>query len=163
FGAIPVDISALQDRIFYIAGGYKYAMAGEGACFMHSPAGFGERPRDTGWFAAFGALEGKTAPGKTPYAPRGGRFYDATFDPSAIYRFVAVMDFLDAHKLTPATIHAHITKLEERFVAELDRASLPLRSNQLVVPLSENSRGQFLTFVTPDAADFHAKLMKANL
>lgn len=163
FGAIPVDIAALEGRIFYIAGGYKYAMAGEGACFLHSPAGFGERPRDTGWFAAFGALESKTAPGQTPYAPGGARFYGATFDPSAIYRFVAVMEWLDAQKLTPASIHAHITKLEERFVAELAKASLPLRADQLVVPLSEHSRGQFLTFVTPDAADFHAKLMKANL
>lgn len=163
FAAIPVDLSALQGRVFYLAGGYKYAMAGEGACFMHVPAGFGERPRDTGWFAAFGALESKTAPGQTPYAPNGGRFYGATFDPSAVYRFLAVMDWLDAQKLTPASIHAHITKLEERFVAELDHASLPLHSKQLVVPLTEASRGQFLTFVTPHAADFHAKLMKANL
>jgi hypothetical protein len=32
-------------------------MAGEGVCFMHCPPGFARRPRDTGWFAAFGALE----------------------------------------------------------------------------------------------------------
>src|SRR3546814_4193410 len=44
-------------RAFYLAGGYKYAMAGEGACFLHAPAGWGLRPRDTGWYAAFGALE----------------------------------------------------------------------------------------------------------
>jgi selenocysteine lyase/cysteine desulfurase len=163
FGAIPVDIAELRDRIFYLAGGYKYAMSGEGCCFLHAPAGFGERPRDTGWFAAFGALESKTAPGQTAYAPGGARFYGATFDPSAIYRFVAVMNWLDAEKLTPSVIHAHVTKLEDRFIAELEKASLPLRANQLVVPLGEASRGQFLTFVTPDAADLHARLMKANV
>ena len=37
----------------YLAGGYKYAMAGEGACFMHCPPGFGARPRNTGWYASF--------------------------------------------------------------------------------------------------------------
>jgi len=31
FMARPVNLGAIQDRIFYLAGGYKYAMAGEGA------------------------------------------------------------------------------------------------------------------------------------
>lgn len=163
FGAIPVDVSGLEDRIFYLAGGYKYAMSGEGACFLHAPPGYGERPRYTGWFAAFGALESKSAPGQTPYAPGGARFYGATFDPTALYRFNAVMDWLDAQSLTPAVVHAHVTKLEELFVAELEKASLPLRASQLVVPLSEPSRGQFLTFQTPDAAAFHARLLEANV
>src|SRR5690606_23210397 len=34
FCAIPVDIKELEDQIFYLAGGYKYAQAGEGTCFM---------------------------------------------------------------------------------------------------------------------------------
>ena len=41
FLALPVDLSRIADRAFYLAGGYKYAMAGEGACFMHCPPGFG--------------------------------------------------------------------------------------------------------------------------
>ena len=39
FLARPTDLAAIADRAFYIAGGYKYAMAGEGACFMHCPPG----------------------------------------------------------------------------------------------------------------------------
>jgi len=48
FMALPTVLAASADRAFYIAGGYKYAMAGEGICFMHCPGGFAMRPRDTG-------------------------------------------------------------------------------------------------------------------
>src|SRR6185295_3109178 len=48
FMALPLDLPALAERAFYIGGGYKYAMTGEGACFMHCPPGYGPRPRDTG-------------------------------------------------------------------------------------------------------------------
>ena len=37
FLARPTDLSGIADRAFYVAGGYKCAMAGEGACFMHCP------------------------------------------------------------------------------------------------------------------------------
>ncbi|NWM20028.1 class V aminotransferase, partial [Escherichia coli] len=44
FMAMETDLSAVADRIFYLAGGYKYAMAGEGCAFLHAPPGFGARP-----------------------------------------------------------------------------------------------------------------------
>src|SRR5262249_37070347 len=40
FMAVPTDLSVVAARAFYLAGGYKYAMAGEGACFMHCPPGY---------------------------------------------------------------------------------------------------------------------------
>lgn len=163
FGAVPVDLSAIHERVFYLAGGYKYAMSGEGACFVHAPSAYGARPRDTGWFASFGALEGASAPGAVAYAPGGARFYGATFDPSALYRFVAVMDWLDAEGLTPATIHAHVVGLQERFVTKLAQTSAPLREDDLVVPLGETHRGQFLTFQTPEAPRFYERLLAANV
>ncbi len=163
FGAIPVDVSAIQDRVFYVAGGYKYAMAGEGCCFLHAPPAYGERPRDTGWYAAFGALEDAQRPGAVPYATSGARFFGATFDPSALYRFNAVMDWLDAEGLTPAALHAHVVRLQELFIEELGKETLPLREHQLVVPLSESSRGQFLTFESRAAADIHARLFEVNV
>ena len=56
FMAIPVHLGALGRRIFYTAGGYKYVQAGEGACFLSSPAGCDLRPLFTGWFSdMFGA------------------------------------------------------------------------------------------------------------
>ena len=54
----PID-PAIAASAFYLGGGYKYAMAGEGMGFMHCPPGFGERPPITGWYAEFGEL---TAP-----------------------------------------------------------------------------------------------------
>jgi selenocysteine lyase/cysteine desulfurase len=46
FMALPTALAASADRAFYLAGGYKYAMAGEGVCFMHCPAGL--RPAAAG-------------------------------------------------------------------------------------------------------------------
>ena len=81
-------------------------MAGEGACFMHCPPGYAPRPRDTGWFAAFGALTG--AQRGVPYGDDGSRFLGATFDPSGLYRLAAVLDWIDAIGLTVEAIHAHV-------------------------------------------------------
>ena len=53
---VPTSLRAVEDRAFYLAGGYKYAMSGEGACFLHVPAGAASGPVDTGWFASFGRL-----------------------------------------------------------------------------------------------------------
>ncbi|MGH9246666.1 MAG: hypothetical protein ACRD29_20620, partial [Acidimicrobiales bacterium] len=44
FMALPTDLGAAADRVFYLAGGYKYAMSGEGVCFAHCPRGYGTRP-----------------------------------------------------------------------------------------------------------------------
>ena len=55
FMAIPTDLGPIADRAFYTSGGYKYAMAGEGCCFLHAPPGWIERPVVTGWFAGFAA------------------------------------------------------------------------------------------------------------
>ena len=40
----PID-PAIASSIFYLGGGYKYAMAGEGMGFMHCPPGFGSGRR----------------------------------------------------------------------------------------------------------------------
>src|SRR5206468_1881325 len=77
---------------FYLGGGYKYAMSGEGCAFMHAPPGFGERPRITGWFAEFEDLS--LPPGSVGYARDARRFLGATFDPSALYRFTSVRRLL---------------------------------------------------------------------
>ena len=48
---------AIHRRAFYLGGGYKYAMSGEGACFLAVPPGCELRPVDTGWFASFDDAE----------------------------------------------------------------------------------------------------------
>ncbi|HET8726587.1 MAG TPA: aminotransferase class V-fold PLP-dependent enzyme [Alphaproteobacteria bacterium] len=162
FLAVPTDLRALEDRLFYIAGGYKYAMTGEGACFMHVPARYGARPRNTGWYAAFGALASKQE--GVPYAPGGARFMGSTFDQTALYRFNAVMDWLFGLGIGPAEILAHTRALQERFVAALgERPGMPLSADQLLVPLEEANRGQFLTFETPLAGEFQERMRRADL
>ena len=161
FMARPTDFSALAGRAFYMSGGYKYAMAGEGACFLHCPPGWGARPRDTGWYAAFGALAG-TPDGTVPYAVDGWRFMGATFDPSGLYRFNAVMRWLQDLALGPAELHAHALALGERFVHGLP-PGCGLSAGQLVVGLDEARRGNFLTFDTPDAPALHRRLHEAGV
>lgn len=156
FMALPTDLSAVQSRLFYLAGGYKYAMAGEGACFMHCPPGYGERPLNTGWFAGFGQLEG--GQGGVHYATDGSRFLGSTFDPSAFYRFNAVQTLLADAGITPSTIHAHVRGLQRRFIDGFEPGSLAL------IP-SDNAadRGHFLTFRTRDAGRIVDSLAKENV
>ncbi len=115
FMATATDLSAVADRVFYLAGGYKYAMAGEGVCFLHAPPGFGPRPAVTGWYAAFDDLAARQ--GGVGYAPDGRRFLGSTFDPSGLYRFNAVQRLLRSEGLTTAAISAHCDALKAQFLA----------------------------------------------
>lgn len=162
FLARPTDLSGIADRAFYIAGGYKYAMAGEGACFMHSPPGFALRPRDTGWYASFAALSGPQ--GGVGYAEGGWRFMGATFDPSGLYRLGAVFDWLEQNGLDAGAIHAHALALQEIVMAGLTRRPCGvLAPENLVVPLAEPARGNFLTFRHAQAPEWYRRLRGAGI
>ncbi|MDX1657858.1 MAG: aminotransferase class V-fold PLP-dependent enzyme [Nitriliruptorales bacterium] len=145
FMALPTDLSAIEDRAFYVAGGYKYAMAGEGACFLHCPPGYGQRPVDTGWYAGFATLEDSQA--DVGYAEGGDRFLGATFDPTGFYRFTAVQRWLHDIDLDVAAIHDHVGALQTRLLETLGGA----RPGELLPPSTVDDRGHFLTFRTPDA------------
>lgn len=163
FMALPTDLSAIASRSFYIAGGYKYAMAGEGACFLHVPMGYGPRPRDTGWYAAFGALAG-AQDGRVPYGIDGSRFLGSTFDPSGLYRLLAVLDLLDAQGLGVPAIHDHVLALQQAFAEALDRAGVPdLAQDRLLVPLDTSARGHFLTYRTDKAGAIDDRLRAADI
>jgi kynureninase len=162
FMALPTDFAASAARAFYLAGGYKYAMAGEGVCFMHCPPGFAMRPRDTGWFAAFGALSGDGR--SVAYGTDGSRFMGATFDPTGLYRMGAVFDWMNDIGLTVDAIHRHVMALQELFRAEIARAKLrPLCESRLVTPVASASRGHFLTFELAGAQAMHERLTRANI
>jgi len=162
FLARPVDLSCIADRAFYLAGGYKYAMAGEGACFMHCPPGFAPRPRNTGWFASFATLSGPQD--RIRYSTDGQRFMGSTFDPSGLYRMRAMLRWFAAHDLDAGQIHAHVVALQQMFVADLIRAPFGLFDPaHLVVPATELSRGNFLTFDHADAARWQERLKANNI
>lgn len=159
FMARPTDLSAVAGRLFYLGGGYKYAMGGEGCAFLHCPPGWLERPRDTGWYAAFGDLSGPQA--GVPYARDGMRFMGATFDPSGLFRQVAVLRWLEEKGVTVAAIHEHARALARRFVAGL--AGTGLEPGRLVVPVEEPMRGNFLCFDLPDAEAWHERLARRGV
>jgi selenocysteine lyase/cysteine desulfurase len=152
FLALPVDLSRLGQRIFYLSGGYKYAMSGEGACFLHAPDGYGPRPVNTGWFAGFGALEGARAE-RVPYATDASRFAGATLAPDGIYRFAAVMTLLAKEGVDASVVHERVRALQELFLERLTTPALPREPLLL-----EAERGNFLTWRTPEAAELQQRL-----
>jgi len=148
FMALPTDLGPVAERAFYLAGGYKYAMAGEGVCFLHSPPGFINRPVMTGWYAGFGSL-GDAQVG-VPYAADGSRMAGSTFDPSGLYRLNAVMRMLAEEGVDVASMQVHSERLQHHFVAGLDSIETSLSLSQ-VIPMWPGPRGRFITFVHPDA------------
>jgi kynureninase len=151
FMAVPTDLGSMAQRAFYVAGGYKYAMAGEGAAFLHVPPTAPNRPINTGWWAGFGALT--EAPKGVPYAGGGQRFAGATADPSGVYRLRAALEWLNTAGVTVEDIHAHVGALQQRLLAGF----APGFAESVVPPADSPERGHFLTFRRPDAADLYRR------
>jgi kynureninase len=163
FMALPVDLSGVQDRAFYLGGGYKYACAGEGACFMACPQGYAPRPRNTGWYAAFGALA-DSGGGEVAYAADGGRFVGASFDPSGLYRLNAAMRWMASLGIDAGDAHARAGAMQAGFVAAMDAAGIAgLTSAALIVPAGSPDRGNFLAYRSPHAAAQQARLEAAGI
>ncbi|WP_028968715.1 class V aminotransferase [Sphingomonas sp. URHD0057] len=143
---------------FYLGGGYKYAMAGEGCAFLHAPPEFGDRPPVTGWFAEFEDLS--LPPGSVGYARDASRFLGATFDPSALYRFNAVQRTLADHGLTTARISAHVAELQAQLVGGI--AQTALAEADLLNPLDGSPHARFLAFRSGDAQRWYQQLKAKN-
>jgi selenocysteine lyase/cysteine desulfurase len=143
---------------FYLGGGYKYAMSGEGCAFMHAPAGFGPRPEITGWYAEFEDLS--LPPGSVGYAKDASRFLGATFDPSALYRFTAVRRMLRENGLTTARISAHCESLQRQLLEKI--GNTPLAGAELLNPPDGKPHARFLAFRSPNAQRWYAELKAQN-
>ena len=162
-GAIPFSIAPLEDRVFYMGGGYKYLQVGEGFGFMHVPTGCTLRPRATGWFSQFGLLTA-TPTGKVDYPDNGFRFWGATWDPTPAYRFNAVMDLYEREGVTPERIHAHAHALQEQFLSGLERTRpRALDASHLVTPRDLRRQGNFLTFRFEGAPRLHSALRESSV
>lgn len=162
-GAIPMSLAPLEDRVFYLGGGYKYLQVGEGFGFMHVPKGCQLRPVATGWFSQFGSLTKKPT-GRVDYAEDGFRFWGATWDPAAAYRFNAVMDLWQREGVSPERVHAHARSLQRRFLEALERdRPAALSAETLVTPRDLARQGNFLTFRFDAAPALHAALRAKNV
>ena len=162
FCALPVDLAAIHARVFYIGGGYKYAMSGEGACFLAVPPGCELRPVDTGWYASFATLSGPRGE-RVAYSGDAYRFWGATFDPSGLYRFNAAMDWLASTGTTIEAVHRHALALQKHFLDGLARLALPALTPAMLVPPVEVARGNFLTFETADAEEIQRRITAENV
>lgn len=162
FAALPVDLSSIARRIFFVAGGYKYAMTGEGACFLAVPPGNESRPLSTGWFADFAGL-GAQQQAKVGYGEGGMRFFGATFDPTGIYRLNAVMRWLAQLDVSFGTIHEHVQELQRRFVEALRTHPIPALPLDRLVPPLGIARGNFVTFALPWAEEAEAALTRHRI
>lgn len=161
FFAIDVDLGPIADRAFYMAGGYKYAQAGEGACFMVCPP-TELRPVLTGWFSDFGALSG-ASDGPIGYGEGAMRWWGSTFDASGLYRLNAVMRLYRDLGVDVAAIRAHVAGLQDRFLDQLARARLRRLPVTALVPGRTQPRGNFCTFDLDDAEDVAACLRAAGV
>src|SRR5690606_11745375 len=152
FMALPTDLSAVAERIFYLAGSYKYAQGGEGCCFMTVPVGSTERPLYTGWFAEFGTLAAEKS-ATVLYSEDGYRFAGATMDFSALYRLNAVLRLFKQQGISVGRIHQYVQQLQQVFLqklASVQHANLHA-GNLLLQDLS--CHGHFLTFRPGNAAE----------
>ncbi|MCH8537767.1 MAG: aminotransferase class V-fold PLP-dependent enzyme [Alkalimonas sp.] len=151
FMALPVDLSAIEHRIFYLAGSYKYAQAGEGCCFMLTPAGNSYRPFYTGWFAEFGALQQERSE-QVPYSDDGFRFAGATMDFSALYRLHAVLQLFKQQQITVGQIHQYVQQLQQAFLQQLTTLDQQVLTENQLLKRDLTQHGHFLTFALENAA-----------
>jgi len=163
FAAIPTDLSALEGQVFYLAGGYKYAQAGEGAAFMVIPKKT-YRPAFTGWFAQFANLT-QTTDQLVGYSQDFMSFMGSTQDMSGLYRFRKVLELFDSLDLDVKTIHNHVRSLQNQFLDDFN-AKLVREFGLSLLWNKDFEHGHFLTYVaqTEDkASEIEKELKEKNI
>ena len=145
FMARPLNLGAIQDRVFFLAGGYKYAMSGEGACFPTFPTGICPPPS-----------RHRLVCGIRPTRHRGqrddrvrGRWLPFCRGYLRSVRCVSIGGRARLARLGrshPSGIHEHASRLQGRFLSRA--AGL---GDLLVGDATE--RGNFLTFRSDRARD----------
>jgi selenocysteine lyase/cysteine desulfurase len=165
FFSIPTSLQRIEDRVFYLAGGYKYGQSGDSVCFMTVPRECSLRPLNTGWFPSFGPVgEFSQLNGPVDFSNDGYRFFGATFDPSGLYRFNAVAQLLKSHGLHVKKIDAYLRELQELFIQELATRRLRILSpNDLLTGLDLQKAGHFLTFRRSDVSTLSSRLKERGV
>lgn len=165
FMALPTDLSAIAERIFYLSGSYKYAGGGEGCCFMAVPLGSLERPLYTGWFAEFGTLAAEKS-ATVLYSEDGYRFAGATMDFSALYRLNAVLRLFKQQGISVGRIHQYVQKLQQVFLQKLNALHHPRLHSGNLLAQDLTQHGHFFTFRfgTPaEVAELAAQLKRGGI
>lgn len=157
FMAVPTDLSSVQERIFYLAGSYKYAQGGEGACFLYVPASTRHRPLYTGWFAELSHLS--AVGNEVGYPTDALQYAGSTMDFSGVYRLIATLETFKKENLSVEVIHQLVQRNQKQFLQELSGKSHPLLQRSKVLMNNPDRHGHFLTFELPSTEDTQ-KLVK---
>lgn len=166
FFAVPTNFSPYSDRLYYTAGGYKYAMSGEGISFIVAPHERELRPEITGWFAGFSSLRDPQFQ-NVGYDGGASRLMGATFEPTPLYRFNAVCEMLVSEGLDVAKLHEHSIGLQRRFMGLVGAGKAGALTIGDIAPgpdeLASSRRGNFLTFRRDDAQQLHDTYKAARI
>lgn len=144
FMALPTNLSTIENRVFYLAGSYKYAQGGEGACFLYVPESSRHRPLYTGWFAELSHLS--AVGNQVGYPTDALQYAGSTMDFSALYRLISVLEKFKSENLNVETIHAFIQKNQTLFLSELEKDNNNLFSRKNLIMKDVGNHGHFLTF-----------------
>ena len=145
FMAINYSYEKIISEVYLIGGGYKYAQGGEGWCWMHLPPQAPSRPILTGWMSSFESLEHPRTP--LHYSDQGLGYLSSTFEASALYRQVAVFDWMISEALNVETICQYTEMLKQAFAKIVVKT--PLLPPHLV--------GNFLTYEFSSLAEAEKK------
>lgn len=157
FNALELEVDRWPGSVFVCGGGYKYAQIGEGACWLLLPKDAERyRPIYTGWFADFTNLE--EIEEAVSYGSGGLRFFGATFDPTALYRAVYVLRFMDEIGMSTAALRAVSLAATGLIIDAYDRHDLARTGLQLATPREPSRRGNFVAFHRDDAKRLCARL-----
>lgn len=164
FMALPLNLEKVQNRAFYLAGSYKYAQGGEGACFLYVPPSTRHRPFYTGWFAELSQLS--AVGNEVGYPTTALQYAGSTMDFSALYRLEAVLNKFNSENLTVAEIHKFVQKNQALFLRELDKKHHPLFNRKSLLVANLENHGHFLTFELPSVQatqEWVIKLAQRNI
>ena len=163
-GVVPLPIHDLGlGGAWITGGGYKYLQLGEGNAFLRvPPAASGVRPAITGWFAEFDELAGGR-PAIVGYGAAATRFAGGTYDPSSHYRAVPVLEFFDAHDLSPAFLRTVSLHQVGVLRAAFDDLDLPVSLVSRDRDAAPESIGGFLALRSPSAGRLHRALTERGV
>ncbi len=165
FFALSIDLKPYEDRVFFLAGGYKYAQSGEGVCFLTVPKDCALRPLSTGWFAHFGSLSSQST--GVFYDDGGARFWGSTFDASGLYRFLSVCHFFKVNHITLESTHQHVRQLKLKFIQELQKSRQIVFNYKDIILLHGKvprlTEAHFITFRIPNALDITKELQQNKI
>ncbi len=159
----PMSLYHLAQRAYITGGGYKYAMAGEGACFLITPTDCNLRPKNTGWMAEIQNLSNMKQD-KVFYPQDASKFSGSTFEPSGLYRLNAVWDLFIKKGITLEKIHKHVLELQNTFL-EKTKKSLFFKNATLLLN-DRNNHAHFIAVKFIDekeASEAFEKLTNLNI